>query len=48
MQVPLTVYVPAATDAKGFVPIATYGESFKKRRPVRLLYINGNHYDLLL
>ncbi len=48
MQVPLTVYVPEPTGAKGFKPIATFGDSYKKRRPVRLLYSNGNHYDLLL
>lgn len=35
--------------------IVKYGEEFseakkgrKPRKPVKLLYINGNHYDLLL
>jgi hypothetical protein len=40
---------------KGFVPIVKYGEEFAEvkkgrqpRQPVKLLYSNGNHYDLLL
>ncbi len=39
----------------GFVAIQKYGEKFGKagkdwqrRRPVRLLYTGGNHYDLLI
>lgn len=39
----------------GFIPIIEYGEDFlkgskdrKPRKPVRLLYSGGNHYDLLL
>ena len=42
-------------EDKGFVPIAKYGEEFeaarkgrKERKPVKLLYSSGNHYDLLL
>lgn len=41
--------------AGGYVPIQRYGEqyskpgkSWKRRRPVRLLYSGGNHYDLLI
>ena len=42
-------------DEKGFVPFVKYGEEFevarkgrKERKPVKLLYSAGNHYDLLL
>jgi len=48
LKVPLVVYLEDATGGHGYRPIAKFGEDFKTRRPVRLLYINGNHYDLLL
>lgn len=58
LSVPIYVYVAksdAGRSGHGYVPIQKYGEEFskpkkngKKRRPVRLLYTNGNHYDLLL
>ncbi len=42
-------------EEKGYVPIVKYGEEFevagkgrKERKPVKLLYSSGNHYDLLL
>lgn len=42
-------------EEKGYVPIVKYGEEFevarkgrKARKPVKLLYSSGNHYDLLL
>lgn len=43
----------AGLDAKqrqGFVTMVSYGEDYEKqgRKPVRLLYRGGNHYDLLL
>lgn len=48
--------VPAAAcRGRGFVSIQRYGEKYtkpgkdwKRRRPVRLLFTGGNHYDLLL
>ncbi|KAK9819967.1 hypothetical protein WJX72_004558 [[Myrmecia] bisecta] len=58
LKVPIIVYQTAAEQGRhdaGFVPIVKYGEEWAKsskqrkaRRPVRLLYTNGNHYDLLL
>ncbi|GAB4822635.1 hypothetical protein N2152v2_009681 [Parachlorella kessleri] len=58
LRVPVFVYL-TSSDAKGgpagFVAIQKYGEKFGKagkdwqrRRPVRLLYTGGNHYDLLI
>lgn len=45
----------ACREERGFVPIVKYGEEFevakkgrKERKPVKLLYSGGNHYDLLL
>jgi len=42
-------------EEKGFVPIVRYGEEFevvrkgrREKKPVKLLYSSGNHYDLLL
>lgn len=57
LQVPIYVYLSNAEMGKGrgFSPISKYGEKFAKaakdrprRRPVRLLYTGGNHYDLLV
>lgn len=58
LQTPIIVYVPDDPNrpaVSGFVPIQSYGEEFRKkhkerkaRKPLRLLYVNGNHYDLLL
>jgi hypothetical protein len=58
LSVPIYVYL-SASEAKrgraGFSPIQKYGEQYAKpgkdrprRRPVRLLYSSGNHYDLLV
>ena len=51
-QVPLYVYLSEAESrgsGSGFHTIAEYGSEFKERRkPVRLLYVQGNHFDLLL
>lgn len=54
LRVPIYVYL-ATTGSGGFTPIQKYGETYsksrnnyKKRRPLRLLYTNGNHYDLLI
>ncbi len=51
LHVPITVY-QSQTEAKrlggGFLPIAKYGEEYvDDRKPVALLYRDGNHYDLL-
>ena len=56
LHVPIYVYLAnAAAGRGGFIPIQKYGEQYTKatkdrarRRPVRLLYSNGNHYDLLV
>ena len=58
LRTPIFVYVSEAEHGLrggGFVPIQKYGETFLKksknhraRKPLRLLYANGNHYDLLL
>jgi hypothetical protein len=57
LKVPIFVYLIDSEGRKvrGFSTIQKYGEkytkagkSWKKRKPVRLLYTNGNHYDLLL
>jgi len=56
LKTPIFVYLSEAEQRTGFgyVPIQKYGEQFlkkgktwKARRPVRLLYTGGNHYDLL-
>lgn len=53
LRVPLYVYL--TKTGEGFIPIQKYGEKYAKagkdwprRRPVRILYTNGNHYDLLV
>ena len=45
----------ARRKERGHIPIVKYGEEFeqgrkgkKPRKPVKLLYTSGNHYDLLL
>jgi len=58
LKVPLFVYLPEDEFGKrdgGYVPIMKYGEEFSKprgdkkgRKPVRLLFTGGNHYDLLV
>jgi hypothetical protein len=57
LAVPIYVYVPESeaqrgghANLSGFVPLVKYGEEYvaRGRRPVRLLYTGGNHYDLLL
>lgn len=51
---PLNSSSPAPRFAAGYSPLYKVGEKFakagkdwKKRKPVKLLYSNGNHYDLL-
>ena len=53
LKVPIYVYL--AQNGNEFTPIQKYGEKYTKpgkdwvkRRPVRLLYVNGNHYDVLV
>ncbi len=55
LKVPVVVYLPNAQVPKtrqragGFSPITTYGREFLgKRAAVRLLHVDGNHFDLLL
>lgn len=58
LKVPIFVYVANAEAGKrgpGYIIIQRYGEQYTKagkdhpkRRPVRLLYTNGNHFDLLV
>ena len=52
MQVPLYVYLSETENrgtGSGFHTIEEYGAEFKKKRkPVRLLFTQGNHFDLLL
>eukprot|EP00873_Tetraselmis_striata_P023347 jgi/Tetstr1/443611/TSEL_031610.t1 len=57
LKVPLVVYMPEdeMNAGNGYVPIMRYGEEYlkagkdhKARKPVRLLFCGGNHYDLLL
>lgn len=46
----------ACRKGEGYEQYATYGDKYRKpkdktkkpRRPVRLLYTGGNHYDLLI
>ena len=54
LKVPIYVYI-AEGGGSTYNPIYKFGENFSKagkdwakRRPVRLLYSNGNHYDLLV
>lgn len=55
LRTPVVVYLPNAQVPKarqrsgGFSPITTYGREFLGKRPaVRLLHVDGNHFDLLL
>lgn len=59
LHTPIYVYKTAQEGGRkdgGLIPIQKYGEEFSKtskvtsvpRRPVRLLYFEGNHYNLLL
>jgi hypothetical protein len=57
LHVPLAVYIPAqqagsssTRSFRRYVNIATYGAQHMSadKPPVRLLYRNGNHYDVLL
>ena len=55
LRVPVVVYLPntqvpkARQRAGGYSPITTYGREFLGKRPaVRLLHVDGNHFDLLL
>jgi len=59
LHTPIYVYKTAQEGGRsdgGVIPIQRYGEEFSKvskqskvpRRPVRLLYFEGNHYNLLL
>ena len=58
LHVPIFVYLSNAEAGRGgagFIPIQKYGEQYTKagkdrpkRRPVRILYTSGNHYDLLV
>uniref|UniRef100_A0A0D6R5W0 Ubiquitin thioesterase OTU n=1 Tax=Araucaria cunninghamii TaxID=56994 RepID=A0A0D6R5W0_ARACU len=57
---PIIVYIPESEAKQGkwgtgFIPIAEYGVEFMKpskqskaRKPVRILYSGGKHYDLLI
>ena len=53
LKQPVTVYL-APGNALGYRALVTYGEKYElkkngsKRRPIKLLYSNGNHYELLL
>ena len=53
LRQPITVYLSPA-KVLGYKPLVTYGQRFEKlksgavRPSVKLLYSNGNHYDLLL
>ena len=48
LKTPVTVFLPNSNGALGFVPLVTYGKQFEKtkagkeRKPVKLLYSNGN------
>lgn len=46
----LSFHTCACRQRQGFVTMVSYGEDYEKqgRKPVRLLYRGGNHYDLLL
>jgi hypothetical protein len=53
LKIPIFIYL--TQDGSSFIPIQKYGEKFTKagkdwvkRRPVRLLYVNGNHYEALV
>ena len=53
LKVPIYVYL--AQGSTGYAPIQKYGEKYSKagkdwskRRPVRILFVHGNHYDLLV
>lgn len=57
LKVPIVVYLPEEEMNKGtgYIPIQRYGEQYSKagkdhkaRKPVRILFCGGNHYDLLL
>jgi len=58
LKVPIFVYLSnseVGTGKSGFTVIQKYGEKFTKktkdaprRRPVRILFTGGNHYDLLI
>lgn len=56
LRVPLYVYKTAAEAGAGrewwgYVPIVKYGADYEAglgRKPVHLLYYQGNHYDLLV
>lgn len=57
LRTPIFVYLSQSEQGtgEGFVPIQKYGERYQKkgkshkaRKPLRLLYTQGNHYDLLL
>lgn len=56
LRVPLYVYktadeAGAAKEWWGYVPIVKYGTDYEAalgRKPVHLLYYQGNHYDLLV
>ncbi|KAL6777107.1 hypothetical protein ACKKBF_B20240 [Auxenochlorella protothecoides x Auxenochlorella symbiontica] len=54
LRVPIYVYTKEQGFGAGYSPLYKVGEKFakagkdwKKRKPVKLLYSNGNHYDLL-
>jgi hypothetical protein len=53
LKIPIYIYL--TKDGSNFIPIQKYGEKYTKpgkdwvkRRCVRLLYINGNHYETLV
>jgi hypothetical protein len=58
LKLPIYVYIPPEESKYGGIKyheLARFGEEYTKaakdrrpRRPVRLLYSNGNHYDLLI
>lgn len=59
LQVPIYVYLSSEdsnlSGSTKYQPIQKYGQQYAKarkdhkgRRPVRLLYTGGNHYDLLV
>jgi len=59
LKVPIYVYISREEQGtgSGYVPLTKHGEKFSKpskdgskkgRKPVRLLFTGGNHYDLLL
>ena len=55
LRQPVTIYLPAdGGRSLGYTPLVSYGTQFattksgQPRKKVKLLYSNGNHYDLLL